>query len=167
MIRRGAAGEADARFEDGGPAPLRLRAETPEDLTVVSALLQDAVADVGSVAWMPRRHRLAALVSRFRWEDCALAARQGRPVERVRSLLSIEGALRVRANGVDPRDRELVVSVLALEFRPGPDCGGTLTLVLAGDGMVEVEVEALEVVLADVSAPYPAASGKAPAHPEV
>ena len=33
----------DARFEHGAERPLRLRAESPEDLQVVSALLQDAV----------------------------------------------------------------------------------------------------------------------------
>ncbi|PJN96013.1 DUF2948 domain-containing protein, partial [Amaricoccus sp. HAR-UPW-R2A-40] len=45
----------DARFEDGAERPLRLRAETAEDLGVISALVQDAVAEVKDAAWTPKR----------------------------------------------------------------------------------------------------------------
>lgn len=156
----------DARFEDGAERPLRLRAETPEDLAVLSALVQDAVAEVKDAAWTPRRRRFSVLLTRFRWEDAAAAERQGRPFERVRSLLTIENALGVRAAGLDPRDRDLVVSILALAWRPGEDGAGTLTLALAGDGEVEIAVEALEATLTDVARPHAAAARNAPSHPE-
>ena len=41
----------DARFADADEGPLRLRALDPEDLTVLSALVQDAVTQVGEVGW--------------------------------------------------------------------------------------------------------------------
>ena len=156
----------DARFEDGAEAPLRLRAEGAEDLTVISALLQDAVGQSGDIAWMPRRRRLAMLVNRFRWEDAARAERQGRPVERVRAMLVIDGALRVRAGGIDPRARDLVLSLLALGFEPGEDGAGTLRLILAGDGEIAIDVEAIDVSLKDVTRPYAAPSGRRPSHPD-
>ena len=56
---------ADARFEDGQDKPLRLRAESVQDLSVLSALLQDAVLPSSEISWMPRRHRLAVLVNRY------------------------------------------------------------------------------------------------------
>ena len=59
----------DARFEDGAERPLRLRAESPEDLAVMAALLQDAVAQTSEIAWTRRKHRFSLLLSRFRWED--------------------------------------------------------------------------------------------------
>ena len=77
----------DARFEDGAERALRLRAETPEDLAVISALTQDALAEVKDAAWTPKRRRFSVLLTRFRWEDAAAARREGRPFERVRSLL--------------------------------------------------------------------------------
>jgi hypothetical protein len=155
----------DARFEDGVERPLRLLAETPEDLAVISALVQDAVAQTPDTAWMPRRRRFTALVNRFRWEDADAARRQDRPVERVRALLSVENALKVRASGIDPRDRDLVAVLLALGFEPGEEGTGTLRLFFSGDGEIAVEVEALEVTLTDVTQPYRAASGKTPSHP--
>jgi hypothetical protein len=156
----------DARFEDGSERPLRLRAETPEDLTVISALVQDAVAETSEIAWARRHRRFALLVNRFRWEDAPAAERQGRPFERVQALLSIEGVLAARASGVDPADRDLVLSLLALGFEPGEDGAGTVRIVLAGDGEIALEVEALDVTLADVTRPYEAPSGHRPSHPD-
>lgn len=156
----------DARFEDGTEAPLRLKAETPEDLPILSALVQDAVATVGEIAWTPRRRRFALLIHRFRWEDAAAATRQGRAFERVQALLDIGGALRVQASGLDPAARDLVVSILSVVFDPGEDGAGRVRLLLAGDGEIAVDVECLDVALRDVTRPYLAPSGKAPDHPD-
>ena len=134
----------DARFEDGAERPLRLRAESPEDLAVISALVQDAVAQASEIAWTRRR--------------------QHRPFERVRAVLAIDGVLRARASGVDPGDRDVVLSLLALGFEPGEDGAGILRLTLAGDGEIALEVECLDVTLADVTRPYAAPSGKRPSH---
>ncbi len=79
-------------------------------------------------------------------------------------MLSIGGALRVRSSGLDPRDRDTVISLLALTFAPREDGSGVLRLTLAGDGEIEVEVECLDVTLQDVSRPYAAPSGKVPGH---
>jgi hypothetical protein len=155
----------DARFEDGVERPLRLRAETDEDLAVVAALVQDAITETGAAAWTPKRRRFAILLNRFRWEDAAAAKAQGRPFERVRSLLVVDGALKVRAQGLDPRDRDTVLAVLSLGFVEGEDGGGTVHVILAGDGAFAVDVECLDVSLTDVTRPYLARAGQ-PAHPE-
>ncbi len=154
----------DARFEDGAETPLRLRAQTAEDVAVLSTLVQDAVATVSDIAWTPKRRRFVLLVNRFRWEDAPAAARQSRPFERVQAVLAIGGALRVRSFGVDPATRNLVVSVLSVGFEPGEDGAGVVRLVLAGDGEVAVDVECLDITLTDVTRPYAAPSGKVPQH---
>jgi hypothetical protein len=156
----------DARFEDGAERPLRLRAGSAEDLAILSALIQDAVAPVSEIAWARRHRRFAMLINRFRWEDAEAARRQGRPFERVRSMLVVEDVLAVRSSGVDPADREMLLSLLSLGFEPTGEGGGALTLTLAGDGAIALEVEWLDVTLTDVTRPYLAPSGKAPAHPD-
>jgi hypothetical protein len=155
----------DARFEDGAERALRLRAESDEDLAVISALTQDAVVSVSDVAWTPKRRRFSLLLHRFRWEDAPAAERQRRPFERVQAMLSIAGALRARSGGLDPADRSTVISLLSMTFTPREDGSGVVRLNLAGDGEIEVEVECLDVTLQDVSRPYAAPSGKAPEHP--
>lgn len=155
---------ADARFQDGGEAPLRLLARAPEDLPVLSALLQDAVLMAGEMSYDRRRRRFVALVNRFRWEDRDEAARAGRPYERVRSLLVAEDVLAVQVAGVDARRRDRVLSLLALGFQPGSEGAGRLELTFAGDGAVALVLEALDLRLEDVTRPYAAPSGRAPGH---
>ena len=155
---------SDARFEDGADAPLRLKAESGEDVPVVAALLQDAVLPSSEISWMPRRRSFAALVNRFRWEDKEAADAAGRPYERTRAMLVIDSVIRVAASGVDPRDKDLVLSILDLAYEPGEDGSGRLRLILAGDGEIAIDVECVDLRLADVTRPYRAPSGKAPAH---
>lgn len=154
----------DARFEDGTERPLRLRAESADDLTVISALLQDAVAQTSETAWARRKRRFALLVNRFRWEDAPAAERQGRPFERVQALLTVDGVLAARASGVDPADRDLVMELLSIGFEAGEDGAGTVRVVFAGDGEIALDVECLDLTLADVSRPYLARARRAPRH---
>jgi len=154
----------DARFQDGGEGPLRLVAQDAEDLRVISTLVQDAVLPVTEMSHDPKRRRFALLLNRFRWEDRAVAEATGRAYERVRSVLVVEDVLSLKSQGFDRADKYLVLSLLSLGFVPGPDGTGRLTLTLAGDGALALEVEALEVRLDDVSRPYRAPSGKVPGH---
>jgi hypothetical protein len=161
--------EEDARYEEVPPAdrPLRLRAESAEDLAVISALLQDAVGRTGEIAWARERRRLVLMLNRFRWEDRERAARAGRPPERVRAALVIEGVERVRARGLAPEDPETVVALLSVGFRTAEDPedpAGIVTLAFSGDGDLAVHVEALEVRLEDVTRPWVAPSRRTPAH---
>jgi hypothetical protein len=155
---------ADARFEDADEAPLHLVARDTEDLAVLSALVQDAVFPITEMRWQKRRRRFALLINRFRWEDRAAAARAGRAYERVRALLVVEEALAVQTQGIDRSASGTVLSLLALEFAPAADGAGRLTLLLAGDGAIALDVEAMEVTLRDVTRPYRAPSGRVPGH---
>ncbi len=154
----------DARFQDGGEAPLRLFAQDAEDLKVISTLVQDAVLPVTEISFDPKRRRFALMLNRFRWEDRDEAARVGRPFERVRSVLVAEDVLKVQSMGFDRADKDLVLSLLTLDFVPGADGTGRLTLTLAGDGALALDVETLDLRLDDVTRPYRAPSGKAPQH---
>lgn len=152
----------DATFEEGVQRPLRLKALDGDDVQVISALVQDSVLPASEMTWKKSDRRFAMLLNRFRWEDPVTT----REAERVQAVLCIENVMAVRSQGLDPRDKDTVLSVLAMVFSPGEDGAGTLRLILAGDGEIEVEVEALEVLLRDVTRPYGAPSGKAPKHPE-
>jgi len=154
----------DARFEDAGPSdrPLRLRAESAEDLAILSSLVQDSVGRAGDIAWMPKKRRLVLMLNRFRWENGG-GGSAAQP-ERVRSAVSIDSVLRVRARGLDPRQGEQVYDLLAILFEPAEGCGGMLNLTLAGGAEIRAEVECLDLTLADLSRPWPAKASKAPRH---
>lgn len=156
----------DARFQDGGEGPLRLVAQDAEDLKIISSLVQDAVLPVTELAFDAKRRRFALMLNRFRWEDRSQAEQVGRPYERVRSVLVVEDVRKVQSMGFDRADRDLVLSLLSISFDPAEDGMGRLTLVLAGDGAIALDVEAVDVRLDDVTRPYRAPSGKVPQHGE-
>lgn len=151
----------DARFEDGRERPLHLGALDPDDLQVIASLTQDAVFPITEMTWRAKERRFALLLNRFRWEDTG-RARHG--AERVQSLLVFDSVLRVASQGIDRSDPDLILSLLSIGFEPGEDGAGHVVLTLAGDGGIRLEVEALDVTLKDVTRPYKAPSGKAPAH---
>lgn len=155
----------DARFEDGREAPLRLKALDAEDLAVIAALVQDAVFPAGEMKWDHKARRFAILLNRFRWEDAPNAQARKRSYERVQAVLAVEDVMKVQSQGVDKSDPDMVFSLLDMAFAPGEDGAGRLELTLAGDGVIALEVEALEVILQDVTRPYVAPSNKAPSHP--
>jgi hypothetical protein len=158
----------DAKFSDANEAPLRLIAQSGDDLSVVSALVQDAVARVGDIAWIRRRRHAALFLNRFRWEDRARAEAAGRPFERVRAVLMITQVTAVRASGIDASNPEGIVSVLSLRWTKAnddpEDPSGTLHIALADHGDIAIDAEYLDLRLEDVTRPYAAPSGKAPSH---
>ncbi len=154
----------DARFEEGADRPLRLKALDADDLAVISGLTQDAVFPATEMIWNTKQRRFAILLNRFRWEDVASAPAGRQDFERVQSVLVIEDVVKVQSQGVLKGDDAVVLSLLSLSFEPGVDGTGRVIMTLAGDGAVAVDVEALEVVLRDVTRPYLAPSRRLPQH---
>lgn len=149
----------DASFEDGGERAISLTAQTTEDLAVVSALCQDALCKMARVQWLPRRRRIAFLLYRFRWEDAERAEREKRDYERVAAALTFDDVMAVRSIGIDRTDPEALFSLLRIDFAPGEDGAGVMTLDCAAGVSFEFDVECVNVALKDLTRPW-AAGGK-------
>ena len=136
-------------------APLRLLAQDPEDLKIISAALQDAVAKVGDIHWEPKSRQLTLELNRYRWES-------DRATQRVRAGLQLGCVLSVKARRIRKDRKDAVMELLALEFLPGDAPGGVIAFEFAGGGDLRAEVECVEAVLADISRAWPAR--RAPRH---
>ena len=131
----------------GKTAPLRLLAQDPEDLAIISAAMQDAVAKVGEISYEAKARRLTMAFNRYRWETGES--------QRVRSGLQLGGVLKVQTRKIRRGARDAVLEVLAVTFEPGEAPGGTITISCAGGGDLRAVVECIDAVLADVSQPWP------------
>jgi hypothetical protein len=131
--------------------PLRLLAQDHEDLQVISAALQDAIAHVGDIRYEPAARRLTVLFNRYRWEACPHG-----DCERVVSALQFGDVIRLRHKGLRSDDKGALVSVLALAFHPAEPPGGVVLLHFADGLELRLEVDCIDAVLADVSDPWPA-----------
>ena len=139
-----------------GVDPLRLLAEDADDLAVISAALQDAVAKLGDIQWEPHTHRLTIAFNRFRWEAAGQVRGRAKAAERVRAALQLGGVQSVQARRLRPGASGAVVELLAVEFEPGEAPGGTVLLRFAGDADLRCAVECVDAILLDISAPWPA-----------
>jgi hypothetical protein len=126
---------------------LKLLALDADDLAIISAHMQDAVFKVGDLSFSARSGLFSLAANRFVWEK---AARPSKSFERRRAALSFKRVEAVRSIGFDRSKTDEVMSLLAIRYVPkgeGPD--GVVELVLAGGGMVALEVECIEAQLAD------------------
>lgn len=139
-------------------APLKLLAQDAEDLAVISAALQDAVAKIGDIRWDAQGRTLTLACNRFRWE----AGGKKAAGERVRSALQLGDVTGVQARNLKRDAKGAIVELLTIAFEPGEAPGGTVLLTFAGGGDLRVGVECLDVALADVSEPW--ATPRRPGH---
>jgi hypothetical protein len=140
---------------------LKLLALDKDDLGVISAHMQDAVFKVGDVRWSGAERTLSLSANRFDWE-AANGKRKG--FERHRAALVLKRVEAVRSSGIDRNRKEEVLSLLAIRFAQsgeGPD--GTVELVLSGGATIALDVECIEVALADIGGAWETASR--PRHP--
>jgi hypothetical protein len=127
-----------------------LAAEDAEDLTILSARLQDAAAKLGDFAWLPKQRRFAGVVNRLTWEEGGKT--------RVRAGLHFDGVLAVKTQHMKLGAKAAVVSILALTFtaKAVDDPGGVIEIVLAGGGAIRLEVECIAAELSDLTQPWAA-----------
>jgi hypothetical protein len=137
---------------------LKLLAQDADDLAVVSAALQDAVAKIGDIRWDASARTLTLACNRFRWES---GARKG---ERIRSALQLGDVTGVQARKLRRDAKGAVVELLSVAFEPAEAPGGAVLLTFAGGGDLKVTVDCLDVILADVSEAW--ATPRRPGHAE-
>jgi hypothetical protein len=139
---------------------LKFIALDSDDLAVVSTHLQDAVVKVADVVWMPQDKRLVIGLNRFDWEATLEPDPQYR---RRRSVLRFDRVLGCKCRHVTPAEKEAVLNLLDVQFEEKDAPGGVVTLVFSGGAALRLEVECLEVELADLGAVWTTTT--CPGHP--
>ncbi|MER2606687.1 MAG: DUF2948 family protein [Siculibacillus sp.] len=129
---------------------LKLLALDAEDLAIVSAHVQDAVLKVGDIHWRADEKRLVLGLNRFAWETTD--GRRTRGFERRRAALHFSRVTSVKAAHLSPSEPDVVVELLAVRFEETDAPSGVVELVFAGGAAMRLEVECLEVGLADLGA---------------
>lgn len=129
--------------------PLKLRARGIEDLSVISAALQDALVPLGDMSYFPDDKTFMMVVNRYRWEaenECA---------ERTHSGLRFDAVRHVQYRGIDLVDRSQFLSFLSVAYDGSDEEGGVVVMHFAGGGAVRLEVGGLYCMLADLGEPWP------------
>ena len=126
---------------------LKLIAKTEEDLRVVSAHLQDSIASVSDIANLKKNKIFLMQLNRFMWEDVEKGV--FRKNKRIRTVLKFENVLNVFSKNIDQLEKDKFLDFLAIETIKMPDNNYEMKIIFAGDSIIRITSEVIEVTLDD------------------
>ena len=129
------------------PKNLKLIARTVEDLRVVSAHLQDSIASVSDIASLKKNKIFLMQLNRFMWEDVEKGV--FRKNKRIRTVLKFENVLKVHAKNINQLKKDKFLDFLTIETNKMPDNNYEMKILFAGDLIIKITSEVIEVTLDD------------------
>ena len=126
---------------------LKLIARTEEDMRVVSAHLQDSIANVSDIANLEKNRVFLMQLNRFMWEDVEKGV--FRKNKRIRTILKFDNVLKVVSKNINQQKKDNFLDFLTIETNKMPDKNYEMKIVFAGDSIVRVITEVIEVTLDD------------------
>ena len=126
---------------------LKLIAKTEEDLSVVSAHLQDSIASVADIANLKKSKIFLMQLNRFMWEDVEKGV--FRKNKRIRTVLKFDNVLKVFSKNINQRKKDKFLDFLAIETNKMPDNNYEMKITFAGDSIIKIISEVIEVTLDD------------------
>jgi len=129
------------------PKNLKLIAKTEEDLRVVSAHLQDSIANVDNIAHLKKNKIFLMQLNRFMWEDVEKGV--FRKNKRIRTILKFENVLNVFSKNISQIRKDNFLDFLAIETNKMPDNNYEMKIIFAGDSIIRLVSEVIEVTLDD------------------
>ena len=126
---------------------LKLIAKTEEDIKVVSAHLQDSILNVVDIANLKKNKIFLMQLNRFMWEDVEKGV--FRKNKRIRTVLKFENVLKVLSKNINQKKKDNFLDFLAIETIKMPDNNYEMKITFAGDSIIRIIAEVIEVTLDD------------------
>ena len=126
---------------------LKLIARTVDDLKVVSAHLQDSIVNVSDIASLKQNKIFLIQLSRFMWEDVEKGV--FRKNKRIRTILKFENVIKVHSKNINQSKNDKFLDFLTIETNQMPDKNYEMNIIFAGDSVIKVISEVIEVFLDD------------------
>ena len=126
---------------------LKLIARTEEDLRVLSAHLQDSIVSLSDMANLVKNKIFLIQLSRFMWEDVEKGV--FRKNKRIRTVLKFENVIKVHSKNINLSKKDKFFDFLTIETNLMPDNNYQMKIVFAGDTVIKILAEVIEVTLDD------------------
>lgn len=139
---------------------LKLLGRSIEDLKAISAYLQDSIIIKKDITFLKKNKIFLMLASRFMWED----AKKGlfRENKRIRCALRFDQVSNVLCKNINQKKKNKVLELLAIKNISMKDQTSKISLIFAGDSIITILVEEIDVLLDDLGEPW--IVKKAPKH---
>ena len=131
---------------------LKLLARNQEDLRVISAYLQDSVVTIKDLVFLQKNRIFIMIVNRFMWED--LEKGVFRENKRIRCAVKFEEVLKVESKNINQKNKNKPLECLAIENEEIKEKGNRIKIFFAGDSIITIITEILDVTLHDLGNPW-------------
>ncbi len=131
---------------------LKLIGKTEDDLKVISAHLQDSIVHTKDIANLKKNSIFLIQLNRFMWEDIEKGV--FRKSKRIRTILKFDYVTDVKSKNISQDLNNNFLDFLALEVKHNKDESYEIKLIFAGDSMIKIKSEVLEVTLDDQGEPW-------------
>ena len=121
-----------------------------DDLSILSANLQDMQIPVREMIYLSDQRRFALVGKRFDWVKAFAGG-----CERCATGLHFECVLGVARTGFAQTEIDRVLNLLAINFEPTDAPAGTITLTFSDDAAIRLDVECLEAQMRDLGERWP------------
>ena len=109
--------------------------------------MQDSIASIADIANLKKNKMFLLQLNRFMWEDVEKGV--FRKNKRIRSILKFENVLKVVSKNINQFKKDKFLDFLAIETNIMPDKNYEMKIIFAGDSIIRVISEAIEVTLDD------------------
>jgi len=144
---------------------LKLKAEDIEDITILSAYLQDAITKMADMSYQSQARQFVIMLNRFVWEAGCAETDNIIPDEnhaknlncsRIRTGLHFDEILNIHSQNITITSKDLALELLSIEAQKNEKNAFLVDLIFSGDGVIRLECEMISAHMQDIGEPWPA-----------
>jgi len=131
---------------------LKLLGKHQEDLKIISAYLQDSILIVKDIVFLKHNRTFIMIVNRFMWENVEKGV--FRQNKRIRCAVKFEEVIKVESKNINQKNKNKPLECLAIKCSSIFDETYKIKIFFAGNSVITVTLEAIEVALHDLGKPW-------------
>ena len=131
---------------------LKLVCKNQEDLSVISAYLQDSIVTSKDIKFLKKNRTFLMIVNRFMWEDVEKGI--FRESKRIRCVIKFEHVLLVKSKRINQKNKNKPLECLAIKSEKLSSNNYDIKILFSGDSVISLVSEVLEVYMQDLGAAW-------------
>lgn len=138
---------------------LKLRAEDIEDITILSAYLQDAITMMGDIVYLRNSRQFVMMLNRYVWENRCPETGKVLPEKdqnpkmaccRIRTGLHFDDVMKISSQNISISRKEHPLELLSIEARQLDDETFHVDFIFSGDGLIRLDCEMISAHVQDI-----------------
>tara|TARA_B100001123_G_scaffold99459_1_gene114784 strand:- start:464 stop:913 length:450 start_codon:yes stop_codon:yes gene_type:complete len=127
---------------------IKLIGKSYEDLEVISAYIQDSIVEVKDIVFLEQNRIFIMIINRFKWENVEKINLKEN--KRIRCAIKFEEVLKVKSKKINQKNKNKRLECLAIKCSEILNNNYEIKIFFAGDGIITLISEAIEVVMHDL-----------------